>query len=89
MAYSAHMILVKDAAPAPEALGRTNGLAQVFFTSARAVAPAVVSALFAVSSAQGGVIRYAWALAMVGVCLVACRGADEIQKIRRARGAVF
>jgi hypothetical protein len=42
MAYSAHMILVKDAAPTKAALGRTNGLAQVFHTSARALAPSLV-----------------------------------------------
>jgi hypothetical protein len=86
MAYSAHMLLTKDAAPAPEALGRTNGLTQVFHTSARALAPTVVSALFALSSGQSGILRYGWAAAMVCICLYACRTADDIQRVRRNRG---
>jgi hypothetical protein len=86
MAYSAHMILVKDAAPSSAALGRTNGLAQVFHTSARALAPSLVSALFALSSARAGVARYGWAAAMVVLCVAACRGASAIQA-RRGRAA--
>jgi hypothetical protein len=82
MAYSAHMILVKDAAPAPAALGRTNGLAQVFHTSARALAPTLVSAFFAASSVQNGALRYTWAVAMAIICIIACYGARTIQRER-------
>jgi hypothetical protein len=86
MGYSAHMLLTKDAAPSQEALGRTNGVVQVSHTSARALAPTVVSALFALSSAQVGVFRYGWAAAMVCISMFAFRTADEIQRVRRSRG---
>jgi hypothetical protein len=86
MAYSPHMILVKDAAPSPSALGRTNGVAQVFHTSSRAIAPTIVSAFFAVSSVQAGFLRYMWAAAMVVICIVSCKGAGSIQTQRRRAG---
>ncbi|KDQ16314.1 hypothetical protein BOTBODRAFT_31015 [Botryobasidium botryosum FD-172 SS1] len=52
LAFSFSMILVRNAAPSPASLGTANGLIQSVMCLARAIAPAFVSSLFAVSVGQ-------------------------------------
>jgi len=65
LAFSLSMILVKDTSPSPGALGAANGLAQFSMCMARAISPAFVSALFAVSVDNHILGSYLWVIVMV------------------------
>jgi hypothetical protein len=67
---SVNMILLRDHAPSPSALGTTNGLAQLFMSLARAISPAFASSLFALSVDGHLLGGQLWVAAMVGVALV-------------------
>lgn len=87
MAYSAHTIFVKHAAPSREALGSTFGIAQTVGSTARGVAPALVSSLFAITASRnllGG--WFVWLfMALVGVASIyaASRARDGIAERER------
>jgi hypothetical protein len=76
------MILVKANAT-PASLGRTNGLAQFAQCLARAGAPALVSALYAVSvnsDALAGMGRHLWVLCMSALALLGWASSRRIGK---------
>jgi hypothetical protein len=77
------MILLRDHAPGARALGTTNGLAQLCMSGARALSPAFVSALFALSLGAG---THAWA---VGMAAVAVGGAVVARRIVRAEDGAY
>ncbi|KAF8509541.1 MFS general substrate transporter [Gautieria morchelliformis] len=79
LAFSLSMILVKDTSPTPSALGAANGLAQFSMCIARAVAPAFVSALFAVSVDNHILGSYLWVCVMVLFACVGIRMTDRIE----------
>ncbi|KAI0341863.1 MFS general substrate transporter [Trametopsis cervina] len=79
LGFSVSMILVKDSAPTPSALGKTNGLAQFAMCFARAFAPAFASTLFAFSvSFTFWPLRYFWVFVMV---LISILGTTPSKKI--------
>ena len=64
------MILVRDSAPDPSALGATNGLAQFTQCFARAFSPTFASSLFAWSvGSSHPVFRYAWVIILAGISM--------------------
>ncbi|KDQ14707.1 hypothetical protein BOTBODRAFT_32469 [Botryobasidium botryosum FD-172 SS1] len=70
MSFSLNMILIKNAAPSKGSLGAMYGLAQSAASIARAVSPAFVSSLFAVSIEKhiwGG--NLVWAIMFALACL--------------------
>ncbi|KAI0053845.1 MFS general substrate transporter [Auriscalpium vulgare] len=82
LAYAISMILVKESAPSAESLGATNGLVQFAMCFARAISPAFVSAIFAMSLDYQLLGGYLWAVAMVIICLFSKRFAHKIQNGR-------
>lgn len=80
------MILIRDHAPSAEALGTTNGIAQLSMSLARAIAPAAVSSAFALAidvDLFGGQI---WVSMMIAVSLLGICATRSIA--RSAAGAV-
>ncbi len=64
---------VSDGAPSKDALGLTNGLAQMTASTVRAIAPAASSSLFSVSLEKhlaGGTLVY-WVLCIIAVAGIA------------------
>ncbi|EIN06786.1 MFS general substrate transporter [Punctularia strigosozonata HHB-11173 SS5] len=80
IAYSLSMILVKENAPSPAALGTTNGLAQATMCFARAFSPAFVSSLYAISVDTGLLGGYAWVTVMVVISVCASRITRTIER---------
>ncbi|TFY82285.1 hypothetical protein EWM64_g1724 [Hericium alpestre] len=89
LAYSLSMILVKDNAPSPSALGTTNGLIQAAMCGTRAFAPALVSSLFALSLERNILGGYFWVLAMIGVSVAGSLVSRSIESGRKAVIAVY
>ncbi|KAH9934807.1 MFS general substrate transporter [Fomitopsis serialis] len=86
LAYSVSMILVKEAAPHPSALGSTNGLAQFFMCFARSFAPAFTSSLFAFSNGfDFFLLRYLWVLVMAVLSFLGTTLSRRIAEGRPAR----
>jgi hypothetical protein len=79
------MILLRDHAPSPAALGTTNGLAQLFMSFARAFSPAFVSSLFALSLDTRLVGGHLWVAAMVGVSLLGVLASRRIARVEAPR----
>ncbi|KAJ7582620.1 major facilitator superfamily domain-containing protein [Mycena floridula] len=75
MAYSrvlhflANMILVKESSPSTHALGSVNGLVQACLCLSRALAPAFVSSIFALSTEYQLLGGNLWSLIMCGTAL--------------------
>jgi hypothetical protein len=65
-----NMILIRDHAPSDQALGTTNGIAQLFMSLARAIAPAAVSSAFALANDSDLLGGQIWALMMIAVSLL-------------------
>ncbi|KAI0736958.1 MFS general substrate transporter [Fomitopsis betulina] len=86
LAYSVSMILVKEAAPDPSALGSTNGLCQFFMCFARSFAPAFTSSLFAYSNSfDFFLLRYMWVLVMAILSFLGTTLSRSIAEGRRPR----
>jgi hypothetical protein len=80
MSFGLHLIMVKSVAPSQSAVGATYGVAQTIGASARAVGPAFVSSLFALSIDKhvfGG--NLVWAV-MVLVGFVGVFSASQLQE---------
>lgn len=82
VAFSVSMILVKEAAPSPASLGRTNGIVQFAMCFARAFSPAFVSSLFALSLDYNILGGYFWVLIMT---IISILGASLSRSIERGR----
>ncbi|KAG8810715.1 hypothetical protein FRC19_004354 [Serendipita sp. 401] len=68
MAYGCNMLLVRTSAPAPNALGSTNGVVHLSINFARAISPALTSSLFAFST-QHNILQgslWAWVMVIIG-----------------------
>ncbi|GJJ08256.1 hypothetical protein Clacol_002466 [Clathrus columnatus] len=85
LAFSFSLMLLKDAAPSPEALGSTNGLAQWFQCLMRSFSPAFVSSLFAISIDNNLLGGHLWVVIM---CSLATFGYYITSKIPEARARV-
>ncbi|KZT28496.1 MFS general substrate transporter [Neolentinus lepideus HHB14362 ss-1] len=72
LAFSLNMILVKEFAPSPAALGVTNGIATLAQCFARAISPAVVSSLFALSVEKHLLHGCLWVAVMVAISIYGC-----------------
>ncbi|EPQ58389.1 MFS general substrate transporter [Gloeophyllum trabeum ATCC 11539] len=83
LAYSLNMILVKENAPSVAALGATNGIATFAQCFARAISPAVVSSLFALSSEKQLLRGYMWVATMVAISIFGCILSTGIAEGRR------
>ncbi|KAL6309000.1 MFS general substrate transporter [Sparassis latifolia] len=84
LAFSISMILVKDAAPDPDSLGATNGLAQFAMCFARSFSPAFASSLFAFSNRYEFILlRYLWVLVMVILSFLGTTLSRRIAEIRK------
>ncbi|KAI0689432.1 MFS general substrate transporter [Cytidiella melzeri] len=81
LGYSVSMLLVKDSAPNPSALGKTNGLAQFAMCFSRAFAPAFASTLFAFSvSFAFWPLRYLWVFVMVFIAILGTTPSKKISE---------
>ncbi|KAI0928813.1 hypothetical protein AcW1_005945 [Taiwanofungus camphoratus] len=84
LAYSVNMILVKDSAPDPSALGATNGLCQFFMCFARSFSPAFASTVFAFSNGFDFILlRYLWVMVMVILSFLGTTLSRRISEGRR------
>ncbi|KAA1474864.1 MFS general substrate transporter [Dentipellis sp. KUC8613] len=80
LSYSLSMILVKDSAPSPAALGTTNGLVQAAMCFTRAFAPALASSLFALSIDNNILGGYFWVVVMVAVSVAGTLVSKRIER---------
>ncbi|TFY65498.1 hypothetical protein EVG20_g5566 [Dentipellis fragilis] len=80
LSYSLSMILVKDSAPSPAALGTTNGLVQAAMCFTRAFAPALASSLFALSIDNNILGGYFWVVIMVAVSIAGTLVSKRIER---------
>lgn len=72
LAYSVSMVLVKENAPSPYALGQSNGLVMFAMCVSRAFAPAFVSSLFVLSIKNGILGGHMWTVVMIAIGLLGC-----------------
>ncbi|KZP26910.1 hypothetical protein FIBSPDRAFT_1040411 [Athelia psychrophila] len=80
LAYSFNFILVKENCPNSASLGMSNGIVQVAMCLARALSPASMSSIFAVSIDYNLLGGFAWALA---TCLLGLLGIIESRSLIR------
>ncbi|KAF9483845.1 MFS general substrate transporter [Pholiota conissans] len=85
LAYSISLVLVKQNAPSPAALGKANGIVLWAMCLARAGAPAFVSSAFAWSTTHrdalpGGAASFAWLSVMMSVALAGCAVSRGIER---------
>ncbi|KAL4065393.1 major facilitator superfamily domain-containing protein [Scleroderma yunnanense] len=71
LAYSLHLILVKERSPSPASLSQSHGVVQFAMCSARAFAPFLASSLFAVSIDNDILGGYLWVIVMVIISVFA------------------
>ncbi|TFK55183.1 MFS general substrate transporter [Heliocybe sulcata] len=83
LAFSLNMILVKEHAPSPAALGVTNGIATLSQCFARAISPAVISSLFALSLERQLLRGYLWVAVMVATSIYGCLLSRKIAEGRQ------
>ncbi|EAU88341.2 hypothetical protein CC1G_05107 [Coprinopsis cinerea okayama7 len=79
LAYSISMILVKNHAPSPYALGQSNGLVMFAMCGTRALAPAFVSSIYALSHKDPVAGGYLWVVLMVLISTLGCSLAGSIE----------
>lgn len=86
--YSISLVLVKQNAPSPAALGKANGVVLWAMCLARAGAPAFVSSFFAWSTTHRILGGHLWLVVMLAFALAGCVMSRGIERAMRgnARG---
>ncbi|TFK29796.1 major facilitator superfamily multidrug-resistance, DHA1 sub-family [Coprinopsis marcescibilis] len=86
LSFSVNMLLVKRFAPNQASIGSTTGLVQFSICLARAVSPAFVSTVYALSKEHSVLGGHCWVVVMVGLAVACCTFSRAVvQETRRLR----